>query len=244
MSKSPRRFQLLSWNLLNDYETPRHPSQSERINHLASLIKETQQSELPVVLYACEGSRVQHLLRIAKSCGLSVVGTPSPYTVNDHMMFAVSPSIASSAEAYFIPFQRQASKFGVLALRLGDQTIIGAHYPWRPLRDTLARHRATDDIIAHLTGKGPCVVTGDLNSMAWMPARKRLVRAGLIEVHGADRPGFPQAKYHGLTFPRLAPKVSIDAMYTSPDYAVTDAQYFHDDASDHPLLSAVLELRT
>ncbi len=247
MSSKPNpttRFQLLSWNLLNNYAVPKHAPQADRLSAHIDHVNAALLAATPVVLYVCEGTRVEHLLRLAQACGLSVVGTPSPYTDGDWMMFAVSPELLPHAKASFVPFSHQANKFGVLSLQLGPHTIVGAHYPWRPLLDTLARNRATEHVLDHLADRGPSIVLGDLNSLPWMAARKRLSAAGLHEIHQVDRPQFPQPNYKGITFPRLAPDVSIDAMYVSGHYQATDIQHEQSSASDHPLLSAILELTT
>jgi hypothetical protein len=239
----PQPYQLMSWNVLNDFDSTRYPTQSDRLSGLAKQIRSRRIPELPTILYVCEGSRVDNLMRLAQAVGLVIVDAPAPYTGTDYMMFAVSPEIAGQCKTAFLPFRRQANKSGVLSLAYAGQTIVGAHYPWRPVRDTLARNRATNDILAGLHPAMPGVVCGDLNSMAWMTARKRLMGSGLSEVHSSNKPPFPHKNYRGISFPRLAPTVSIDAIYVSSHYLVSHAEYSQTEDSDHPLLSAVLQLR-
>lgn len=228
-------LRVISWNILNDNEAPKHAKQFDRLDGIIATLAEYAQ-ETPTIILLVEVTTAANTKHIADALGCS-----HHHSVKySHNYMSVISNIEPTKEVTLRhhPSQKPHTKSKNLEVIVDSLAINLVHMPQFILSDQLNRLRFVRDILSASEQYEQSIIVGDFNALKLQPSRLALLANGYTAVRpdkdSADV--FPSPHFRGKNIPRLTPRLNIDAHYHKGSVIPDGHKRINTEYSDHPLL--------
>jgi hypothetical protein len=223
----------VSWNILNDWAVPKHAKQVDRLIELCAEINKIRQLSERIIVFLCECETRKNVDLIARYTNLVVLSQPIISRERKELcVFLADKQTARQSIAERVVIDNEPNT--LIKLDFAGTSIVGCHMSAEIFRKRKLRHSFTQKICTLF----PDVCMGDFNALPFFPMRRRLVRAGYLEAHKAERPLFPTPGSRHTSNPWYTPSMNIDVLYHLSNVLVVKSGYRYTNASDHPVLWA------